>query len=154
VAKGAGSDESSIFAVGVVIIVICLGGSQATGTSPLQFFFAGLAFVIFAVIFFALALGFVMSVIRVWTEAHKQDGRTLWQIVQQEYSAKRIAQTYNIVGAHVKKHTAVYWESESAAPVRKMAEKGAAKTRHFLWQAKEAWQHYLNADMDSGDDLN
>jgi hypothetical protein len=54
----------------------------------------------------------------------------------------------------VKRHTAVYWESESAAPYRRMIEKGSAKTKHFLWQVKEAWQHYLNADMDSGDDFN
>jgi len=153
VASSSGSDESSIFAVGVVIIFICLGGSQATGESPLKFFFVGLTFLIFGTIFLGLTVGITMSVIRVWTEAHKQDGRTLWEIVQEEYSAKRIAQTYNVVGTHVKRYTAVYWESESAAPVRKMVEKGSVKTRHFLYQVKEAWHHYLNADMNSDDDF-
>ena len=153
-AKGSGSDESSIFAVGVVIIFICLGGSQATGESPLKFFFVGLTVLIFGAVFLGLAVGITMSIIRVWTEAHKQDGRTLWEIVQEEYTAKRIAQTYNVVGIHVKRYTAVYWESKSAAPFRRMIEKGSVKTKHFLWQAKEAWQHYLNADMDSGDDFN
>jgi hypothetical protein len=154
-AKG-GADEGSVFAVGSLVILLCIGGSQATGTSPFQFFFMGVCGLGLAGLFFAFFLGLAISIIRVWVEAHKQDGRTLWQIIKQEYSAKKLAQTYKTVGDHIKKYWLNWWQSDRAAPYRRIADKVAVRTSGVVGQAREAWRAYLDADIDHidhGDDF-
>jgi hypothetical protein len=146
--KGSGADEGSVFAVGSLIILLCIGGSQQTHTSPIQFFFMGITFLMFSGLFFAIVLGVCISIIRVWVEAHKADGRSLWQIIKQEYSAKKLREIYTIMFGHVHKHLSSWWHSDAAGPFRRGIEKITGRVRNVTYTVREAWRAYLDADID------
>jgi hypothetical protein len=146
--KGSGADEGSVFAVGSLIILLCIGGSQQTHTSPIQFFLVGVTFLMFGGLLFALVLGICISIVRVWVEAHKADGRTLWQIIKAEYSAQKLAEIYKVVFGHVTKHFVGWWNSDAAAPLRRGVDKIFGRVRNFNYHIKEAWRAYLDADTD------
>ena len=146
--KGSSTDEGTVFAVGSLIILLCIGGSQTTHTSPFQFFFMGVTFLMFGGLSFAIILGVCISIIRVWVEAHKADGRSLWQIIRQEYSAEKLAEIYKIVFGHMTKHLVSWWNSDAAAPFRRGCERVIGRMKNVRYTIKEAWRAYLDADID------
>jgi len=145
-----GSDEGLVVAIGMLIIFLVIAGSHTTGMSPLQFFFVGVSLTFFATIIFGVVILFVISVCRVWIEAHKADGRTLWQIIKAEYNPDKLYQNYRMVYSHMDKSFRTYWDSPRAARIRRFTEAGLARTHHWKEQIKIFWQYYKDAGR--GDD--
>ncbi len=132
----------------MLIIFLVIAGSHTTGMSPLQFFFVGASLTFFAVIIFSIVVLFVISVCRVWIEAHKADGRTLWQIIKAEYNPEKLYQNYRTVYSHMDKSFRTYWESPRAARIRHFTEKGTSRAKHWIDQVKVFWQYYKDAGRD------
>lgn len=92
--KHSSDNEGLILVCGMVIIVSCISGSMATGIGPVEFFFIGaLTLGVAAIIIGASVLAIIVAV-KVSVEAHKEGGRSMRQILTEDYSPKALMGDY------------------------------------------------------------
>lgn len=94
--------EGLIIAGGLVVIMVSLAGSLATGMGPVDFFFLGTGILAMTTFLGGGLLIGAFALYKALRETQANDERTLWQRLQQDYNIETLKQDIRTIFSHLK----------------------------------------------------